>query len=183
MSLICPCCDKPINLVEDMEPFFRFPEVIAKMSPSERRARCKLGGEVCSVDHRMPTSRVFIRCVIPIELHDRPERAFKIGAWAEIPDHDDVSRIVQLWNDDAQVEEPGFGALLANDLNRPFFEPPLPPSPLGTACIFQLTGPKTRPYLLFADGVDHPIAAAQRAGACVRDTFVWTRPFHGMVGN
>ena len=196
--MLCGCCNKPLNLVADVEPYFVFPDDIAKMPAVARKQRCDTSSDICSIDWDNSHSfgRPFIRCVIPIEVHDRPERSFKWGVWCELARRDDLFRIMDLWKSEEQVEEPAFDVLLANELNGPLgasmsigstsvrtalSQPPAPS--LGAPGLLRLTGPKTRPYFYFDESVDHLIASAQRDGVLIKETFAWTRMFHRMVAS
>lgn len=199
-SALCPCCDKPLANVANIEPYFEVPDVIHQMRkhrPREAERSCKTSSDICSInwDNETGTGRAYLRCVIPIDLHDRPDDPFKWGVWVELSRRDDLFRIIDLWSDEAQVEEPPFEVMLANELNGPLafaakpstsvrtiLSTPPPPS-LGARGLMRLTGPKTRPQFYFDDSVEHVIAKSQREGATLKDTFNWTRFWHSLAMN
>lgn len=170
MTAICPCCDKPINLVQDMEPAAGLPDVVFALSTQERKRRCgEIHSEICLMDwdKETLTGRAFVRCLVPFPVHERPERTFNWGVWAEVSPPDLLS-IIDDWKTN---EELSFDAKLANKVAG---------YAAGAPCRLVLTGPKTRPMLYFSDGV---LGEMQRLGVPFAQTFEWTKPFHGMIGN
>lgn len=174
MTATCPCCDKPINKVQDIEPFAGLPDVIFALPPGERERRCKIHSDICTLDwNDKLRRRSFLRCVIPFSVHERPERTFNWGVWVELSKVR-LLAILDVWNLDSQRDMPLMKATLANRVAS---------GPLGADMWLKLTGPKTRPSLIFFDDSDHPLAEAQRAGVSISQTFEWTKPFHGLVAS
>ena len=133
----CPCCGKPVS-TEDIELAFHRPDAIAALTQAEQEARCKQDDDLCALDGE----RFFVRGTIPLPVAGSAS-TYAIGAWAEIAEAD-FRKILSLWIDENQAEEPAISGSLANDV-------PSTTNSAGCDLAIRLTGPTTRPHFFIAD--------------------------------
>lgn len=159
---ICSECGEE-HPFENIELSFHRPDAIAEIPADERTPeRCQESNDLCALWGSAESEhRYFVRGVIPFAVREQ-RREYSIGAWAEV-DRYSFDRILELWSDSAQSEEPALSGLFANAV--PFHE-----STLGLPVDVQLTGPQTRPrfvlrrstHLLYLEQT-HGISAHQAA--------------------
>lgn len=140
--VVCSVCGKP-HPREKIELTFRRPDIIAAIPKKTRSQRCKESDDLCALwGSGSELDRFFVRGVLPLPVDGR-DTPYRIGAWAEV-DKDAFSRIIDLWKEPSQTEEPAFPGVLANAI-------PIHKSALGLNVQLQLTGPTTRPNIMVLD--------------------------------
>jgi hypothetical protein len=133
----CPCCEKMVPAT-DVELTYRLPDDIASMDEEERDSTCKYTNDyvVCNDEY------FYLRCVLPLPIHDT-SREYCLGVWVQVSPNS-FNKVWELWDDDAQVSEPPFRGLLANNIH-------LNTGASNAEVMVQLTGPKTRPVVTVKD--------------------------------
>lgn len=146
----CTCCGK-IHRLDELELCYRRPDPVVALGREERDATARETDDLCSIgeDH------YFIRAVLPLPVWER-ERSYNLGVWAQVS-QDAFFRVIDLWDDPDQANEPPFEAMLANRL------PDLPDTS-GMPVQLELTGPKTRPRIVVPASSQHPLHEEQRRG-------------------
>lgn len=180
--LLCPCCNKPINHVQNIEPAASWPDEIAAMDEDEKRRRCVLSPDVCAIDLETSSVKCFVRGVIPFPVHGR-DRPFNWGAWVRLTKFS-LDNYVQM----SAAEQSGmhidedpelwWPARLANDLCR-YTDVPT----LDESVKLRWQSGNKRPHIVFYDGSDNRLAKMQREGVDLEQTLRWTAPFHAMVSS
>jgi len=89
------------------------------------------------------------------------------GLWAEVAEKD-LTRVLALWDDPRQADEPAFAAIVANRV-------PGYPETIGLPVEMRLTGPSSRPALAFDASNHHPFAAECREGVPVHRVVEWLK--------
>jgi hypothetical protein len=158
--------------IEDMEPAFARPDAYVALSAAHKEEAAKANDDLCRIDDPSgEPSRHFVRAVLPIQVEDR-EVPFRWGLWVELS-REAFSVVVSRWRDPEQHQQPPFECTIANHI--PSF-----PETLGLPGLLQLIGPTTRPSILFASELDHPLAVDFRSGVSEQRALEWshllTRP-------
>lgn len=155
---LCAECGES-HSIELSEIFFARPDAIvtALKDPNsevvERGDTCFLNGD-----------RFFIRGVLPLPVSGR-ERPYRIGAWVEL-DAACFDRVLDLWDEECQSDEPAFPCVLANSL-------PNQKETVGLVAKLKLTGITTRPDILITDET-HSLYAEQRNGISIHRATEYT---------
>lgn len=133
----CPCCEKMVPAI-DVELTYRLPDDIASMDVEERDSTCKFTNDyvVCNDEY------FYLRCVLPLPIHDTG-REYCLGVWVQVSPNS-FNKVWELWDDDAQVSEPPFRGLLANNVH-------LNTGASNAEVMVKLTGSKTRPVVTVKD--------------------------------
>lgn len=150
-----------------MEPAFARPDAYVALSADRKENAAKASNDLCRIDDpgSAGPSRHFVRAVLPVRVEDR-EVPFRWGLWVEVSG-DAFREVVARWSDPEQHAQPPFESTLANHI-------PSYPETLGLPCRLQLTGPTTRPSILFAAELAHPLAAEFRSGVSERRALEWS---------
>jgi hypothetical protein len=149
-EVTCLTCGKVHPLTES-ELVFGLPDEIFALSKEDRSARCHISDDICALDQQ----RFFVRGLLPLPVHGRAQ-VYRVGLWAEIS-AEVFRRILALWSDPAQSDEPRLPGILANQL------PLIEEASAGLPVLIQLTGPKMRPEF-YVQSVDHPLHTEQTNG-------------------
>lgn len=145
----CACCGN-IHRRDELELCYRRPDPVVALSTAQREAIAKETDDLCSIGE----DRFFVRAILPLPVSGR-EHSYNLGVWVEV-NREAFFRVIDLWHDPDQANEPPFDATLANRL------PDLPETS-GLPVRLQLTGPTTRPRITVpASG--HPLHREQRHG-------------------
>jgi len=144
-----------------MELTFARPEPVDQIPEAERPAKVKQNNDLASIGH----DRFFVRTLLPLPVHGR-DSPYCLGVWAEVT-KEAFFRIIDLWDDPAQVAEPAFQATLQNRI-------PHLPETCGLPVSLQLTGPTTRPNLTVPPS-DHPLHEQQCQGVTAHTASQYTR--------
>ena len=145
----CALCGKA-HPRDELELAFRRPDVIAALPESQRFGkRVRESDDLCEY-----AGEHFVRAVLPLPV-DGWDEPYSIGIWVRV-EPGVFQRILDLWEDPAQSDEPPFDAWLANDI--PSF-----PETMGLPVQLQLTGPTSRPYVLVPPSA-HPLHREQCSG-------------------
>lgn len=183
----CPCCNKPINLIEDIEPVFGLPDRIVEVHPSLRAkmgppastpasAKALISDDVCIL--QLSGAEVFfLRVVLPVEVTDRPGHPCNWGVWVEVDKEVALASALQ-GSDGAVPLKPGYDGNLANDIGVRLDQPPL----LGARVFVRPHDDAKRRWSAVLN-VEHPFADEQRQGVTRERVLQWTRPWHHLVGN
>jgi hypothetical protein len=135
---------------DELELAFRRPDAVAALTETQRfTQRVKESDDVCEY-----AGELFVRAVLPLPVEGWDE-PYCIGLWVKV-DRSAFDRVLELWDDPAQSDEPPFDAAIANDI-------PSLPSTLGLPVHLQLTSPTSRPYAL-VPACAHPLHREQCAG-------------------
>lgn len=148
-KLLCTNCGAEHDL-DEIEITFGKPDPYFDIPEDQRSARCWISPDACAIDEQ----RFFLRGLLPIPVQGR-EYPYSWGAWAEVSE-DSFTRILELWDDEAQSEEPPFEGTLATNI-LPY------PDTLGLPLFIRLEGPDSVPSFEILDKA-HPIGVEQREG-------------------
>jgi hypothetical protein len=141
-NVICSVCGKP-HPRENIELTLWRPDAIHSLPMETRLQHCKESDDLCAIwGDSDETHRFFVRGVLPVPVDGR-DVPFRIGAWAEV-DNNAFYRIIDIWEEPNQSQEPPFPAVLANAV-------PLHQNTLGLRVQLQLTGPSSRPDIVIMD--------------------------------
>jgi len=159
-------CDSCGSDHELLDPAFRRPDAIHRLPKHLRAGNVIESDDLCALRARSDseTDHYFVRCTMDVSLLDRPGELTQWGLWAEIGG-EDSARIRDLWTAPEQTGVT-FSATLANDI--PGYAPTI-----GLPMRLQLTGPKTRPSLVFTAQARHPFVDECRAGVRVHRLAEW----------
>ena len=130
---VCEQCQIEHPL-DEMELSFKWPDVIAELSPAERSDIAQENSDLSVLSGE----RFFVRAVLPVPVIGR-SRPYNLGVWVEV-DQLSFERIYLLWDNAGQAAEPAFSAILANAI-------PLLPQTIGLGAQLQLSGPTARPVI------------------------------------
>jgi hypothetical protein len=122
----------------NIELTFERAQAIAELSDDERTPdKCRESHDLSALWGSCDSEdRYFVRGVMPFAVREQ-HRDYSLGVWVEV-EKSSFDRILELWKDEQQSEEPPFSGRLANLI--PFHE-----STLGLLVDVRLTGPNTRP--------------------------------------
>lgn len=148
-EVTCSTCGK-VHALDSTELVFARPEPIDQIPESERSTKVKQNSDLASIGH----DRFFVRSILPLPVLDR-EQPYNLGVWAEVSQQI-FFRILELWDDSEQDQEPAFEATLQNRI-------PYLPETCGLPIALHLTGPKTRPRLTIPPSA-HPLHQQQCRG-------------------
>jgi hypothetical protein len=149
-----------------LDPSFRRPEAFVRLDAAVRELHAKATDDLCSIHLPDADSQWFVRGVLPVEVVDRSEDLWW-GVWAEVSEPV-FRRILEVWSDPAQDQEPPFDGKLANVI-------PSYPDTLGLPLIVQLTGARSRPRLQFGSASGHPFVLECQAGINAHRASDWNR--------
>lgn len=157
--MICRQCGQE-HSIDEIELTFARPDDIAKMDELKRRMQVQEDDDLCVIT----SGRCFVRAVLPIPVEARDE-PYNIGIWVEV-ERQAFRRILDLWSDPLQTDEPPIGGTIANEIS-------MLPGTLGLSVTMHLTGPTTRPnvYLLPSE---HPLFAEQSCGVSAHRAHEYT---------
>lgn len=128
-----------------MEFTFKRPDAIAALSAGERETSCKETDDLCAIwGDAEDSHRFYVRGLLPLPVVGR-ETPYNLGIWLEVSKKS-FDRILELWEDVDQANEPPIDGRLANAV--PFQLPTV-----GLAGLLHLTGPSTRPNFLVTDSL------------------------------
>lgn len=145
----CSKCGK-IHLRDELELSFQRPDAVVALPEAQRKLEVKESDDLCAIR----SQQFFIRAVLPLPVREWKD-PYRIGIWVEV-ERATFDRVLDLWDDSVQHEEPPFPAKLANDI--PSFR-----STCGLPVRLQLTTPKTRPVVLVPE-CDHDLHREQCLG-------------------
>ena len=146
----CALCGKA-HPRDELELAFVRPDAIAALTDAQRRVKLlEESDDLCETR----AGEHFVRAVLPLPV-DGWDEPYCIGIWVRV-EADVFARVLALWEDPAQSDEPPFDVRLANDI--PSF-----PETNGLPVQLQLTGPTSRPYVLVPPSA-HPLHREQCDG-------------------
>ncbi|HEX2830533.1 MAG TPA: DUF2199 domain-containing protein [Burkholderiales bacterium] len=135
---------------DELELAFRRPDVIAVLTETQRFGqRVRETDDLCEY-----AGEFFVRAVLPLPVEGWDE-PYCIGLWVKV-DRRTFDRVLELWDDPAQSDEPPFDAVISNEI-------PTLPQTVGLRVHLQLTAPTSRPYAL-VPACAHPLHREQSAG-------------------
>jgi hypothetical protein len=151
---------------EILDPTFRRPDAVVRLPSAERTKRVKESDDLCTIwaSSDAERHRYFVRCVLKVALLDAEGKA-AWGLWAEVAEADFRS-IVEKWSDPQQASLPAIEALLANRI-------PDYPDTVGLPATLRMTGPTTRPELVFDRLPTHPFAVECTEGVSTHRLMEW----------
>ena len=155
----CECCGRE-HPFDELELTFRRPDDIFARSDEERARDVRESDDTC----RTRDGRWFVRGVLPLPVSGR-DVPYNIGLWVEVEEAA-YDRIIELWDDPDQADEPPLPARIANHI-------PMLPETLGLEAALRLTGPKSRPNV-FVALPGHPLHDEQTGGITVHRAFEYT---------
>ena len=169
MNARCPHCGGEHDL-DALEPSLKRPDAYLAVPPAERDFRIMGSADACAVrtaDDR--ERRYFLRVLLPFTVigHELP---YSWGVWVEVSEAD-YHRSHELWDDPDQGNTPPFPGRLASGLH-------CYRNTLGLPGLASRTGPKHVPHFHFIQGVDHPLAAAQRTAVPAEVAILWILPIY-----
>ena len=148
----CRCCGKTFDTLP-----FSFacsaPDNLLGVPEAEREARSKLDSDVCVIDGK----DIFVRGCLEIPVIGS-EDSFVWGLWVSVSQKS-MSRIVELWNVPAVVDEPPIFGWLCNNI-------PIYPNTMSLKTNLHLRAGVLRP-LIELEPTDHPLAIEQRSGISI----------------
>ena len=163
--VICSVCGKP-HAREDIELTLRRPDAITALPKEVRSERCKESDDLCAYwGGNADSNRFFVRGVVPLPV-DARDAPYRIGVWAEV-DSKVFYRIIDLWQEASQSQEPPFPAVLANAI-------PMHQDTLGLRVQLQLTGRTSRPDIVVLDTA-HKLYHEQTHGISEHRAYEYTR--------
>jgi hypothetical protein len=146
---VCADCGK-LHARSAMELSFKRPDDVAALSAEQRKTQAMESDDLCAI---WP-GRFFVRGVLPLQVREWG-KPYRIGVWVEV-ERSVFDRVRELWDAEAQDQEPAFVASLANAI------PSCPPT-TGLPAMLKLTGPTSRPDVLIPPS-DHPLHREQCLG-------------------
>lgn len=151
---------------ELLDPAFKRPDDVFSMPERERKTRVRENNDACTIlaTTSGEKDRFFIRCTLSVPLHDSDDEAMW-GVWAEVAEQD-FEVISERWSDPDQDKMPPMPSTLANRIAGY-------PDTRGIPLLLQLTGPQSRPALVFADPSAHPFALECQQGVTVHRVVEW----------
>ena len=147
------------------EPSFRRPDAIAALPREGRSGLASESDDLCVLRGFDAPHRFFVRGLVSVRLTDVDDD-FCWGVWAEVSE-EAFGRIHALWDAPDQDREPSMPGTLANRL-------PGYPDTVGLAVTVQLTGPTSRPHLVFHPDAEHPFARECVAGVTMHRAAQWS---------
>jgi len=168
-TIRCDECGAEHDLA-GVEPTYGRPDAFLALSELEREARVKHSKDYCIIypDDPGEAPRCFVRGVLPVAIHGEPEK-LHWGLWVEMHPAQ-FDRVWRLWDDPSQSREPPLPCWIANQVKRY-------PDTLGLPCSLHLAGPKTRPTIRLAPGLEHPFAREVAGGVDLPRSLEW-RAWH-----
>jgi len=160
----CSSCGQEHDV---LDPTFRRPDAVHQFPAAQRPGNVMEGDDLCAIraQDASQVDRYFVRCTLAVPLLDHGDQTVHWGLWAEV-DGLDSKRIYDLWDDPDQAAQPAIDARLANNI-------PGYPATIGLPLRLKMTGPRTRPALVFRAQALHPFAAECRAGVAIDRVFEW----------
>ena len=160
----CSICDKDHELL-DLEPIFHRPQAYVELSETDRQGLAQANEDLCVIAEKQPPGmRFFVRGLLDVAVHDL-HRFVAWGIWVEL-EGADYQRVLDLWDDPNQVDQPPMKARLANQIPR--YE-----NTIGQPVRFHLTGPKTRPKISIPLESLHPFARECVEGVNAHRVIEW----------
>ncbi|HEY9789073.1 MAG TPA: DUF2199 domain-containing protein [Candidatus Obscuribacterales bacterium] len=148
LTFECDVCNErheiPLNLG------FSIPDYVNKLLPWEREEKCKSSADWCIVEDRFFYLRGCLE--VPIQGTDK---IFSWGVWTTVSE-DDFDATMDLWNDQARVDEPDYIGSLANSL-------PLYSETRNLPLAVRTRAIGDRPALNLQES-SHPLCTEQREG-------------------
>jgi len=129
----CPCCEKMVPK-NDVELTFRRPDNITALDSYEIEEKCKYNDDIYIYDNQ----DFYIRCVLDLPVQDKGGD-YCLGVWVKVSEKS-LNRILDLWDDENQKNEPPMQGLLANNV-------PLTVNSLNSDVMIRLSGVTSRPYV------------------------------------
>jgi hypothetical protein len=161
---VCSVCGKSHPIAES-ELFYQRPDAIWDIPKQQREKRADESDDLCVLWGRgFKRNRHFVRAVLPLPVDGRV-RPYRIGVWVETTKKD-FHRILDLWTEPHQDQEPPFLGKLANQL-------PLNDVTLGLKVNLQLSGPTERPAVLVAES-RHSLFIEQSTGISPHRAYEYT---------
>lgn len=147
-----------------LDPAFARPDAYVALEADERALYAKATDDTCRLALPHSPERFFIRGTLPVQVEGVDE-GLHWGLWIEV-DAKSFERVLELWSDENQRQEPPFTGVLANEI-------PLSPPTVGLPVYMRLTGPTTRPEFGFVDTTSHPFAVECRGGVTMHRAAEW----------
>ena len=159
----CSTCGEYHDL---LEPTFRRPDAVVRLTDADRASRVKESEDLCAIwaGSDGDQHRYYVRCVLPVRLLDSPEGS-AWGLWVEVAEAN-FHLVVEKWSDPGQADLPAIEAALANSV-------PGYPDTIGLPANLRLTGPTTRPEIAFDASSIHPFVVECRNGVCAHRVSEW----------
>lgn len=120
---------------------------------------------------RSQPDRYFLRVLLPFEVEGR-DHPFCWGVWVEVYEHQ-YERVMDLWDDPNQHQEPPFEAVLANNIGDYSL------TTEGLPGLVHLQSSDNIPYFFLSEG-RHELVMEQREGVTEARALEWFGPYlHG----
>jgi len=164
----CSQCGKEHDIFS-IEPRYARPDAFLPIPPDERDFRVRSGDDWCRLrDRDGRNEQFFLRVTMPFEVLGE-QRSLHWGVWVEVSDSV-YRRVMDLWDDPQQADEPALTGHLANQL------PDYPPT-TGLPGSIHLISPNSAPQFRLDSEVGHPLAAEQRSGVYPERALEWVSRF------
>lgn len=173
-QVTCAHCGERHDLSR-MEPNQRRPDALLGVPEDKRGTATFESKNACILFAKTPNSlwarfiersrpnRYFLRVLLPFEIEGR-DYPFSWGVWVEV-NESQYDRVVDLWNEPDQHQEPPFRAVLANNIGD------YPPTN-GLPGLVYLQDPNTIPKFLLSEG-NHPLILEQHEGVTESRVLEW----------
>ncbi|HEX6650039.1 MAG TPA: DUF2199 domain-containing protein [Pyrinomonadaceae bacterium] len=160
----CSICDRDHEVL-DLEPIFHRPQAYVELSETDRQGLAMATEDLCMIaDKQPPGIRFFVRGLLDVEVRDL-RRSVAWGIWVEL-ERADYQKVLDLWDDQNQMDQPPMKAQLANQIPR--YE-----NTIGMPVEVRLTGPETRPKISIPLESSHPFARECVEGVVAHRVIEW----------
>jgi hypothetical protein len=164
----CSQCGQEHDIFS-IEPRYARPDAFLRIPAEEREQRARCGDDWCRLRESDGTDeRFFLRVTLPFKVLGEG-RQLHWGVWAEVA-QPAYGRVMHLWDDPRQAEEPPLPGVLANQL-------PDYPLTTGLPGSIHLIGPTKAPEFWLGPEVRHVLATEQRNGVYAERALEWVSRF------
>jgi hypothetical protein len=182
-TVACAHCGERHD-ISKMEPNQRRPDALLSVPEDERGTATHESKDACILfakssgsllkrfTARSRPDRYFLRVMLPFEVEGR-DYPFCWGIWVEVHKHQ-YERVMDLWDNPNQHQEPPFEAVLANYIGDYSL------TTEGLSGLVHLQSPERVPHFFLSDG-SHELVMEQRKGVTEARVFEWLDPYlHGV---
>jgi hypothetical protein len=164
----CSQCGQEHDIFS-IEPRYGRPDAYLRIPAEERELRAHCGNDWCRLrDQAGHQKQWFLRATLPVEVLGE-NRRLHWGVWVEVSQQV-YERVMELWDDPAQAEEPPLPGTLANEM-------PDYPSTLGLEGTIHLNGPSIAPSFWLKKELGHPLVREQWNGVYPERALEWVSRF------
>ncbi|MFT6082036.1 MAG: hypothetical protein ACI8UD_002430 [Planctomycetota bacterium] len=165
-----PKCDQCGDEHELLDPMFQRPDAYVTLEEDQREEHARADDDLCRIDLPTEAARMFVRCVLPVKVQGLTSGISWV-LWGEIEDAA-FARILELWNDDEQANEPPIAITIANSIPGH--------QTLGLEAHIQLTSPSTRPNLVLTADTDNEFTKQCLEGVALHQAHLWHQQMAGV---